>query len=137
MPIAWIHVGISEKMSIAPMSVHSGPVALIGAANVIGSVLSAIYVAVQLAPTMQLLTSKSAMCRGESAAEQQEGRYSNPAERRAPEQSRKHGVVFYGRLLAEVVQTKYDTRGKNPAEPHQSSADTAGASVSKSAVEPT
>lgn len=55
--------GISEKKIIAPKSVHNGPVARMGAAQVIGNVFSARYVALQLAATIQLLTDNSASSR--------------------------------------------------------------------------
>ena len=63
MPNACTMPGTSENRIIAPISVQRGPVARMGAAQVIGKVLSARYVALQLAATMQLLTSNSAISR--------------------------------------------------------------------------
>lgn len=58
-PMPWIKLGISENIKTAPINVQNGPEARMGAAHVIGRVLSARYVAVQLAPTIKLLITKS------------------------------------------------------------------------------
>jgi hypothetical protein len=53
---------------MAPIKVQKGPVARMGAALVIGNVRNARYVAVQLAPTIALLTKSSGTCFAETPA---------------------------------------------------------------------